>query len=114
MLSKDLVAASAVPLILSILRQGDNYGYEMVQQVKTLSGGAIAWKEGMVYPVLRRLQEQGYIESHWQVSDSGRKRKYYSITPEGRAALVDKKQEWLDVMATMGQLWNLKLTSYDI
>lgn len=105
MLSKDLIAASAAPLILSILRRGDNYGYEMVQQVKALSGGAIAWKEGMIYPVLRRLQEQGYIESHWQVADSGRKRKYYRLKAAGRKALKKEQCQWALVDGTLRKLW---------
>ena len=114
MSSKELTGASTIPIILSVLSEGENYGYAIIKQVKALSLGTMEWSEPMLYPVLKRLEKQGLIISQWRVLDNGRKRKYYSITPAGRAALVDKKQEWLDVMATMGQLWNLKLTPYDI
>jgi len=114
MSSKELTGASTIPIILSVLSTGENYGYAIIKQVKELSQGKLEWSEPMLYPVLHRLDKQGLITAEWRVLENGRKRKYYAITAEGRAALVDKKQEWLDVMATMGQLWNLKLTGYDV
>ena len=64
----------------------------------------------MLYPVLHRLEKQGLIKSEWRVLENGRKRKYYGITPEGRAALVDKKAEWVDMIQVMHKLWQFKLT----
>ena len=58
-LTKDLVAASAVPLILALLEEGENYGYAIIRRVRELSGGAIEWTDGMLYPVLHRLEAQG-------------------------------------------------------
>ena len=57
--SKDLVAASATPLILSILAEGDSYGYAIIKRVRELSGGQMEWTDGMLYPVLHRLEKQG-------------------------------------------------------
>ena len=110
MSSKELVGASTVPIILSILSEGENYGYAIIKQVAEFSGGKLAWSEPMLYPVLHRLDKQGLIEAQWKVLDNGRKRKYYSITPDGRAALVDKKAEWVDMIQVMHKLWQLKLT----
>src|SRR5437773_1807016 len=87
MLSKELVAASTVPLVLSVLAEGESYGYALIQRVRELSGGRIEWTEGMLYPVLHWMEEKGLIESDWRESDTGRKRKYYHLRKEGRKAL---------------------------
>jgi DNA-binding PadR family transcriptional regulator len=105
MFSKDLVAASAKPMILSILSQGESYGYQIIKEVKKLSGGKIQWTDGMLYPVLHRLEEQGLIESYWQEPQGGRKRKYYRINRNGQAALLGEKQQWLTVHNTLCKLW---------
>ena len=110
MSSKELVGASTVPIILSVLSEGENYGYAIIKQVAAFSGGKLAWSEPMLYPVLHRLEKQGLIKSEWRVLENGRKRKYYGITPEGRAALVDKKAEWVDMIQVMHKLWQFKLT----
>jgi DNA-binding PadR family transcriptional regulator len=78
-LAKDLVAASAAPLILSILQQGETYGYAIIQRVRELSGGSVEWTDGMLYPVLHRLEAQGAITSRWKTASTGRKRKYYAL-----------------------------------
>ncbi|MBN1999593.1 helix-turn-helix transcriptional regulator [candidate division KSB1 bacterium] len=108
MISKDLVAASARPLILSILAQGESYGYEIIQRIKQLSNGVMQWKDGMLYPVLHRLQEQGLIESEWRVAQSGRKRKYYRIKQKGRKELAAEKKQWMQVHSTLLKIWEMK------
>jgi PadR family transcriptional regulator PadR len=104
-LTKDLVAASAVPLILSILDEGESYGYAIIQRVRELSGGEIEWTDGMLYPVLHRLEGQGCIRARWGASESGRKRKYYALDHLGREALRDQKEQWLIVQAALARLW---------
>ena len=79
-LGKDLVAASATPLVLAILAEGDSYGYAIIKRVTELSGGHLQWTDGMLYPVLHRLERQGLVAAKWGASDSGRRRKYYRIT----------------------------------
>jgi DNA-binding PadR family transcriptional regulator len=106
MLSKELVAASTVPLVLSVLTRGESYGYELIQRVRELSGGRIEWTEGMVYPVLHWMEEENLIESKWREADTGRKRKYYRLRKEGRRALQDEQQQWLTVHKTLTKLWN--------
>jgi DNA-binding PadR family transcriptional regulator len=107
-LTKELVAASAVPLVLSILEEGESYGYAIIQRVRALSGGAIEWTDGMLYPVLHRLEEQGFITSRWQESEAGRKRKYYALKTAGRKALREQKEQWQLVHATLGKLWGVQ------
>ena len=58
-MGKDLVAASATPLVLAILAEGDSYGYAIIKRVAELSGGHLQWTDGMLYPVLHRLERQG-------------------------------------------------------
>lgn len=93
-LSKDLAAASATPLILSILHNGDSYGYDIIQQVRELSGGELEWADGMLYPILHRLENRRFIESYWEKAESGRKRKYYRISKNGLEELVQQRNNW--------------------
>lgn len=107
-INKELMAASSEPVVLAILAQSESYGYEMIQRVRELSGGEVAWTDGMLYPVLRRLEAQGQITSEWRVAENGRKRRYYSISKSGRAELAAKHHEWLCVAAMLTQLWGPK------
>ena len=75
-MSKDLVAASATPLVLAILAEGDSYGYAIIKRVTELSGGHLQWTDGMLYPVLHRLERQGHVEATWSASENGRRREY--------------------------------------
>lgn len=97
MVSKALVAASTKPVILAILRRGENYGYRIIQQVRELSGGRLEWSEPMLYPVLQRLERDGLIRSQWALTDSGRPRKYYHLTEAGRIELETEKAQWFAV-----------------
>ena len=104
-LEKELIAASSVPIVLSILSEGDNYGYAIIQRVKELSGGKIEWTDGMLYPVLHWLEDERLVRSRWTKSESGRKRKYYSLQPEGRHALRQQRDQWTLVTSTLNKLW---------
>jgi PadR family transcriptional regulator PadR len=108
MLSKELVAASTVPLVLSVLAQGENYGYALIQRVRELSDGRIEWTEGMLYPVLHWMQKEKLIEAEWREAETGRKRKYYRIRKEGRAALGEEREQWLTVHQTLNHLWKIQ------
>src|ERR1700679_3058383 len=93
MLSKELVAASTEPVILSLLSRGESYGYALIQEVKLLSGDKIEWTDGMIYPVLHRMEDEGWIESRWGEAENGRRRKYYSIKKAGRRALKQQREQ---------------------
>lgn len=104
-LSKDLVAASSRPLVLAVLARGDNYGYALLREVEQLSGGSLAWREGMLYPVLHRLEREGLIESDWRVAENRKRRKYYAITKKGLEALVGERAAWEVVDAALRTAW---------
>ena len=105
MLSKELVAASTVPLVLSVLAEGESYGYALIQRVRELSGGRIEWTEGMLYPVLHWMEAEDLVESEWKEAETGRRRKYYRLRKEGRKALQAEKHQWLTVHTTLTKLW---------
>jgi DNA-binding PadR family transcriptional regulator len=104
-INKDLMAASSTPIVLAILAEGDSYGYGILKRVRELSGGRMAWTDGMLYPVLHRLERLGHVEARWEVAKSGRRRKYYSITPRGQAQLVEEREQWQAVDATLRGIW---------
>jgi PadR family transcriptional regulator PadR len=106
MISKALTAASYKPIVLSILSAGEMYGYQIIQRVQKLSHGKIRWTAGTLYPLLHSLETEGLVESTWRMSEAGRERKYYQLTPKGAAALEAEKSQWLDVHDLLVQLWD--------
>ncbi len=111
-ISKDLMAASSTPIVLAILAENDSYGYAILQRVRELSGGRMEWTDGMLYPVLHRLERLGHVEARWEVADSGRKRKYYSITSQGRAQLAEDRKQWQAVDSTLRGIWKTVSASF--
>jgi len=104
-LTKDLVAASATPMVLGILAESDNYGYAILRRINELSDGKLDWTEGLLYPLLHRLERLGYVEASWQSVAGQRRRKYYSITSGGLAELADQRRQWDTVVSTLDGLW---------
>jgi len=104
-INKDLIAASSTPIVLAILAEGDSYGYAILQRVRELSGGHMEWTDGMLYPVLHRLERLGHVEARWEVAESGRRRKYYRITSRGRIQLADERRQWQAVDDTLRGIW---------
>lgn len=104
-LDKDLVAAMATPLVLSILATERSYGYAIMARVRELSAGDIEWTDGMLYPLLHRLERLGYVRAEWGSSPQGRRRRYYEITPAGTAQLADQRRQWTTATRTLGGLW---------
>lgn len=105
MLRKELVAASAEPLILSLLSQGESYGYAIIQEVKERSQAQMQWTDGMLYPVLHRMEKKGWIGSRWVESEVGRKRKYYFLKKDGKKALEEQRGQWTTVNNVLTELW---------
>lgn len=102
--SKEFVAASAAPLILSILSHGDSYGYEMIRHVREISGGEMQWADGMLYPILHRLEKRGLISSYWGKGEGGRKRRYYRLNRTGRDELESLRTSWRRMNAMLERL----------
>ena len=104
-IDKDLVAASATPLVLAILAEGESYGYAILKRVRELSEGELEWTDGMLYPLLHRLGRLGYVTTEWRTPPEGRRRRYYVITDDGRAALAEQQRQWVAVTRALGDVW---------
>ncbi len=104
-IDKDLVAASATPLVLAILAEEESYGYAILKRVRELSGGELQWTDGMLYPLLHRLRRLGYVTTEWRTPAGERRRKYYAITDDGRAALAEQQLQWVTVARALGDAW---------
>ena len=106
-MSKYLVAASATPLVLAILAEGDSYGYAIIKRVAELSGGQLQWTDGMLYPVLHRLERLGHVAARWAAAENGRRRKYYRITSQGRNQLTEERRQWQAVDTALRNIWQV-------
>jgi DNA-binding PadR family transcriptional regulator len=104
-IEKDLVAAAATPLVLAILADGESYGYAILKRVRELSEGELEWTDGMLYPLLHRLNRLGYVTTEWRNPPEERRRRYYAITDEGRRALAEHKRQWVTVTRALGDVW---------
>jgi DNA-binding PadR family transcriptional regulator len=104
-IGKDLVAASAMPLVLAILNESESYGYAILKRINTLSAGELEWTDGMLYPLLHRLDRLGYVEARWDAPEGGRRRRYYRITPAGRKALSEQRRQWEVVSGALQNAW---------
>jgi DNA-binding PadR family transcriptional regulator len=109
-LSKDLIAASATPLILSILSVEESYGYQIIKKITEISDDRIHWKEGTLYPVLHKMEKSGIIKSKWMVAENGRKRKYYQINKKGKKILDEELDHWRLIFNSLKKLWSEKET----
>ncbi|MEO6398787.1 MAG: helix-turn-helix transcriptional regulator [Tepidiformaceae bacterium] len=104
-IGKDLVAASAMPLVLAILNEDESYGYAILKRINELSGGELEWTDGMLYPLLHRLDRLGYVEARWDSPEGSRRRRYYRITPGGRKALSEQRRQWEVVSDALQSAW---------
>ena len=104
-IGKDLVAASATPLVLAILSEGESYGYAIIKRVGELSRGELQWTDGMLYPLLHRLERKGYVKAVWGRSETGRRRKYYRLTDAGTEELASQRHQWQVVDSALRGIW---------
>jgi PadR family transcriptional regulator PadR len=111
MISKNITAASTVPIVLAILRQGENYGYQIIRCVREISGGALDWSEPMLYPVLKRMEKDGMIKAKWKFTENNRFRRYYRLSALGYAELEKEKAQWFAVHSTFSRLLEAKAGS---
>ncbi len=109
-IDKDLVAASATPLVLAILSEGESYGYAIIKRVGELSRGELQWTDGMLYPLLHRLERNGLVEAFWTLSETGRRRKYYRLTRAGAEQLDRQLRQWQVVDRAMKDIWRVAVS----
>jgi PadR family transcriptional regulator PadR len=104
-IGKDLVAAAATPVVLGILADGESYGYAILQRIAELSGGELEWSDGMLYPLLHRLERLGHVHSEWRQSSAGRPRKHYKLSPQGASMLAEQRRQWTVIGGVLDQVW---------
>lgn len=100
----DLIRGHTDAIILARLLKSDSYGYEINKVISTLSSGRFELKEATLYTAFKRLEELGYIASYWGSSGAGARRRYYTITPDGREASYRLMQEWEETKEIMDKL----------
>ena len=110
-LSKEMMGAASIPLILSVLQEGESYGYLIIQRIKEISDEQLEWKQGTLYPILHKLEEKDFIKSSWKTSKNGRKRKYYSLLENGKSVLSMEKQNWNSLNQMFIKLWKPQTNS---
>lgn len=93
-MDKELMKGSIDILLLSLIEKKQMYGYEIAKKLKESSNGFYCMSEGTLYPALQRLEKKNLIKSSWGDSETGGRRKYYSITEEGIKNLTEKLKEW--------------------
>lgn len=104
-LTKDLMAATSIPIILTIIKKEESYGYEIIQKISEISENSIVWQEGSLYPVLKKMEKKELLRSKWSQTITGKKRKYYSITMKGVNTLKMHKNQWLRVDEILNKMW---------
>lgn len=108
-IDKSLLSGSTVLLVLSLLREQDQYGYQMIAALADQSDHTFEMKEGTLYPVLHSLERQGCVVSYEKEAPTGRKRKYYHLTRKGQVLLAEKETEWKVFSQAVEQVLNTRL-----
>ncbi|AFM01126.1 putative transcriptional regulator [Desulfitobacterium dehalogenans ATCC 51507] len=93
-IDKGLIGGSTNLLVLSLLQEQDRYGYEIIKELESRSDRTFLFKEGTLYPVLHRLENNGLVTSYMAKGETGKERKYYKITNKGQKQLAEEKRTW--------------------
>ncbi len=93
-LDKNLIGCSSILLVLSLLEEKDWYGYEIIKELELRSDKTFQFKEGTLYPVLHKLENDGFVKSYMAKGETGKERRYYQITKSGKKQLEDEKEKW--------------------
>lgn len=99
---------SAELLVLSLLEDQPRHGYDISKLIQTRSGGAIRFHVTSLYPLLYRLEERGLVAGRWVEKAEQRRRRYYSLTPQGRKVLRAQRKSWVDFVAAIGQVTGIE------
>lgn len=93
-IDKGLIGGSSILLVLTLLGESDKYGYEIIKELELRSDKTFQFKEGTLYPVLHKMEKDGFVISYMSKGDTGRERKYYQITNKGKKQLTEEKEKW--------------------
>lgn len=109
-INKELMASSLAPIVLMILRSQESYGYQIIQELQDKTKGQLNVAEGTLYPVLKKMEAKEWIEGNWKKADTGRERRYYSITSKGKQELEQQYSQWNFINDLIHKLWNLPIS----
>ena len=98
---REFLTGTVGVLLLTLLSERAMYAYEMVQEAERRSAQTFQLKEGTVYPALQQMERAGLLTATWRESETGRRRKYYSLTAKGRKRAESKRQQWIRITAAM-------------
>ena len=101
---RELIRGAGPMAVLQLLEAREMYGYELAEALERGTDGVLALGQSTIYPMLYNLEAKGLVRARWQVADSGRRRKYYSITPAGVARLDADRKQWRDLVAALRRL----------
>ncbi len=100
-ISSDVLRGHLESIILTLIKEKDRYGYEIVNEIKARTDGSFVMKEATLYAMVQRLERKEVIDSYIGDKSHGKKRRYYTITPLGKAYLKEKQVEWKELKAIM-------------
>ncbi|HET7585003.1 MAG TPA: PadR family transcriptional regulator [Gemmatimonadaceae bacterium] len=100
----DLLQGTLDVLVLRALSHGRMHGYAVAQFIRTSSDGSFRVLDGALYTSLHRMEERGWVESDWGISDKGKRAKFYRLTAAGRRALRAETASWNDYVAAVGRV----------
>lgn len=103
-MDRDLIRGNIPALILALLAEGPSYAYQMSENLKKRTGGAISLLDGTLYNSLKQLEELDLVRSYWEVQPNGRERRYYEILEEGRKELQARMGQWQEFQAAMNAI----------
>lgn len=103
-IEKELLRGVGPVTVLRLLSQREMYGYELVQTLAQRTDGVLAIGQSTLYPLLYALEAKGLVRSVWRTAVSGRRRKYYQVTPSGKAYVKTRRIQWQRLVAAMDQL----------
>jgi PadR family transcriptional regulator PadR len=103
-IERELMRGAGPAAVLKLLERGEKYGYELVEALARRSDGVLAMGQSTLYPLLYNLEAKGLIDANWRTTPAGRERKYYRLTPKGRAELARQSQQWHAVVCAMQAL----------
>lgn len=109
--NKELIAGSLAPMVLLIVRRQESYGYQIIQELRDKTGGHLNVAEGTLYPVLKKMESKEWIEGNWKKADSGRERRYYTLTSKGKQELEHQYSQWNFINQLINKLWDPTLIS---
>lgn len=103
-ISGDILKGNTLTLILSLLKEQPMYGFQIAKEIERRTEGTLRFREGLLYPALRQLEKEGLVESEWQSSDRGPRRKYYLLTVRGSYEAERLRKRWTTFEGAMNRI----------